>query len=129
MKLISAMELEAQRAVLLRQLRRAGPMVEGSLARVARRCGSANCPCRQGGKKHEALILCKKVKGRSVATYVPKDLQEQVRTWNQEHQRIKRVMKQISDLNERMIRQHVRQMREARRAPLTLKVGGKSSLP
>jgi hypothetical protein len=76
----------------------------------------------QGGKQHEAVILCKKVMGRSVAIYVPKALQEQVQAWNLEHKRIKKVLKQISGINEQIIRQHVQQKRQAERVRRSLKV-------
>jgi hypothetical protein len=118
----STEELEAQRAVLLRQMRQAGPLVEGSIAMVARRCGSRGCPCAQGVRKHEAMILCKKVAGRSVATYVPKAMWEQVRTWNREHRKIKRVLKEISRINEQIVRHHVADKRRVARVRSSLKV-------
>ena len=117
-------ELEAQRAVLLRQLRQAGPLVEGSIAMVARKCGSPGCPCAQGIRTHEAMILCKKVAGRSVATYVPKELWNQVRAWRAEHQKIKRVLKDLSAIGEQIIRNHVGEHRQAKRRRQSLKVLG-----
>ena len=117
-------ELELQRAVLLRQLKRSKPSVEGSLATVPRKCGNKNCECAKGVTKHEAMILCKKVDGKSVATYIPKDMQEQVQQWNQEHKRIKRVLKEISEINEQIIRQYVSEKREAQRVRKSLKVTG-----
>jgi hypothetical protein len=122
MKTKPTVELEAQRAVLLRQLRQAGPAVEGSIAMVPRKCGSPNCPCAQGVVKHQAMILCKKVAGRSVATYVPKELWSQVRAWNREHKKIKRVLKELSQINEQIIRNHVGEQRAARRVRRSLKV-------
>lgn len=74
------------------------------------------------GEKHQAVILCRKVKGRSVAMYVPKALQEQVRRWNQEHKRIKRVLKKVSEINEKIIRQYVKDKRKAQRLRASLKV-------
>jgi len=107
----STQELEAQRAALLRQLRRAGPAIEGSIAMPARKCGSATCACARGVVTHRAMILCKKVAGRSVATYVPRDLWEQVRAWNREHKRLKQVLKELSAINEQIIRRHVQDKR------------------
>jgi hypothetical protein len=122
MKTIPTQELEAQRAVLLRQLRQAGPLIEGSIAVVARKCGSANCPCARGVVTHQAMILCKKVRGRSATTYVPKALWEQVRAWNTEHKKIKRVLKDLSAIGEQMIRNHVTDQRGAARVRKSLKV-------
>jgi hypothetical protein len=124
MKAKPTVELEAQRSVLLRQLRQAGPLVEGSIALVARKCGSPNCPCAQGVVTHQAMILCKKVAGRSVATYVPKDLWKQVRGWNAEHKKIKRVLKDLSAIGEQIIRNHVGEQRNAQRVRKSLKVVG-----
>lgn len=115
-------ELEAQRSVLLRQLKQAGPLLEGSIAVVARKCGSPNCPCARGVRTHEAMILCKKVAGRSVATYVPKALWEQVRAWNAEHKKIKRVLKDLSSIGEQIIRNHVAEQRGAARVRKSLTV-------
>ena len=121
----STRELEAQRAVLLKQLRRAGPTLGGSLTTVPRRCGTPTCQCMRGGPAHEAVILCKKVKGRSVAMHIPKDLHEQARRWNQEHKKIKRVLNEISQINEQIIRQYVSEKRAAQRLRRSLKVVGK----
>jgi hypothetical protein len=118
----TTLELEAQRAALLRQLRRAGPVVEGSLATVPRKCGSAACPCSRGVVKHRAMILCKKVAGRSVATYVPKDMWEEVRAWNREHKRLKKVLKELSAIGEGLIRQHVRDKRRDQAVRRSLRV-------
>lgn len=119
--------MEAQRAVLLRQLRRAGLAIEGSIAMVARKCGSKSCPCAQGVVKHQAMILCKKVNGRSVATYVPKALWSQVRAWNREHKKIKRVLKDLSTIGEKLIRNHVGDRRRAARVRKSLKVVGQEA--
>ena len=127
MQTTTTQELEAQRAVLLRQLRLAGPLVEGSIAMVARKCGSPSCPCAHGAVKHQAMILCKKVAGRSVALYVPKALWSQVRAWNREHQKIKRVLKELSQINEQIIRNHVGDSRRAVRVRKSLKVVGQES--
>jgi hypothetical protein len=115
-------ELEAQRAVLLRQLRRAGPTIEGSIAMPSRKCGSATCECAQGVTKHRAMILCKKVNGRSVATYVPKELWKQAEDWNREHKRLKKVLKEMSAINEQIIRRHVQDKRHDRDVRRSLKV-------
>jgi len=122
MQTTSTQELEAQRAVLMRQLRQAGPSVEGSIAMVPRKCGSKSCPCHQGELKHQAMILCKKVDGRSVATYVPKDLWEKVRRWNAQHKKTKRLLKEISDIDEQIIRNYVSDKRAAARVRKSLKV-------
>ncbi len=124
MNTTSTKELGAQQAALLRQLRQAGPLVEGSIAMVPRKCGSKSCPCAQGVAKHQAMILCKKVGGRSVALYVPKDLWGKVRAWNREHKKIKQVLKEISQINEQIIRNYVADKRRTTAQRKSLKVLG-----
>jgi hypothetical protein len=119
---VTTHELEAQRSVLLRQIRKAGPMIEGSIAIVPRKCGSQTCECARGVTKHKAMILCKKADGRSVATYVPKDLWDKVRRWNREHKRIKRILKEISDIDEQIIRNYVPDKRRDKQVRESLKV-------
>jgi len=86
-------------------------MIEGSIATPSRKCGSPTCECAQGVAKHRAMILCKKVNGRSVATYVPKGMWKEVQDWNREHKRIKKVLKELSAINEQIIRHHVQDKR------------------
>ena len=114
MKTLSVKELEARRSALLRQLRSVRPLVEGSLSSVERQCGTAGCKCHHGGPGHLQVSLCKKVAGRSHATYVPKDLQEEVRQWNAEHKRVKRLLKEISALSEQIIRSYVSSRKKPR---------------
>lgn len=91
---------------------------------VPRKCGSRICPCASGESRHQAMILCKKVAGRSVATYVPKGLWDEVRQWNSEHKKIKRVLKDLSAINEQIVRNHVGDKRRAVAARKSLKVAG-----
>ena len=106
-----AAECRAIRAHLLRQLRQLGPeLIEGSLAVTHNRCGNPNCRCARG-EKHEKTILCRKVAGRSHATYVPKELVGPVREWAARYQRAKQLLKEISAVNEALIRAYGREQR------------------
>ena len=119
---VSIQELEARRALLLRQLRSCGPVIGGSLATVPRTCGNRSCRCMKGGAKHEAVILCRKEKGKSVATYVPKALHDDVQKWNDEHKRIKAVLKELSEIGEKIIKQYGPEKRRAKAVKASLKV-------
>jgi len=117
MKKLAMRELEARRKALLRQLGRTRPLVEGSLSVVNRKCGKSACQCNRGGEGHRQVSLCKKVAGRSHATYVPQGIEEQVRSWNKEHKRVKELLKDISDLSEQIIRSYVSSQRMAKKKP------------
>ena len=98
--------LETRRDAKLRQLAEAGPMIQGSLTRIGVTCGNPNCKCARG-EKHLSHILTKKVRGKSKSLYVPVDMVETVRKWVEEHKRVKRLLKEVSELNEKIIRAHV----------------------
>lgn len=109
-------ELDARRALLLKQLGRCGPLIEGSLAVVHRRCGTAACQCHvDESRRHRQVMLCRKVEGRSYSTHIPKDLEETVREWNEEFKRAKGLLKEISDLSEQIVRGHVASRRRQNR--------------
>lgn len=103
---LSIRVLETRRDAKLRQLAEAGPMIQGSLTRIGVTCGNPNCKCARG-EKHVSHILTKKVRGKSKSLYVPVDMVETVRKWVEEHKRVKRLLKEVSELNEKIIRAHV----------------------
>lgn len=101
---------ELRRAAKLRALREAGPFVAGSLCRVKRRCGNANCRCARG-EPHWAYVLSFKVKGKTQTVHVPKEMVTEVQAWVTEHKRVKRLMAEVSKQSLAMIRGHVRASR------------------
>ena len=128
MKLESIGTLKARRDAKVRLLAAVGPVIGGSLAAVKVRCGNPNCRC-AAGDRHEATILCKKTGGKSTSLHVPRNLVNEVRTWSKEHKRVKELLKEISDLGERIIRLHVRTTRATSRnlARTTKTLGGSSA--
>jgi len=106
--------LEQKINVRLLKLAQCGPSIAGSLGQIRRRCGRTNCQCaHDDSKKHPALLLTSKVKGKTKAVYVPADMQEEVERWVGERRQIKRLLKEIDQLVEQIIRQHVRASRAA----------------
>ena len=98
--------LESRRDAKLKLISEAGPMIQGSLATIRVTCGNPNCKCARG-EKHVSHILNKKVRGKSKSLYIPKDMVEQVREWVNENRRVKKLMKEVSDLNEQIVRSYV----------------------
>ena len=66
--------------------------------------------------------MCKKIAGRSHATHVPKELEAQVRAWNEEHKRIKALLKDISAISEQIIRGFVQERKTRKRVAQSLKL-------
>jgi hypothetical protein len=104
---LSIETLEARRAAKVRELASVGPVLQGSLCNVGVTCGNPNCRCARG-EKHRSNILTRKVRGKTKSLYVPVDLVEEATAWVQEHRRVKRLLKEISELSEKIIRAHVK---------------------
>lgn len=98
--------LQARRDARVRDLANAKPMIQGSLCKVGTRCGNPNCRCARG-EKHAAHILTRKVRGKTKTNYVPLAMLEEVQAWVKEYRRIKELVREISQLNEQILRAHV----------------------
>lgn len=114
MKNISRKVLEERRAALLKRLAQVGPFVQASFCTRKVICGKPGCRCAEG-EPHQACVLTRKVRGKTKATHVPRDLREEVRAWAEEHKRVKALMSQISELSEQIVRIHVGTSRAADR--------------
>lgn len=108
-------QLMQERAAKLAELGRLGPLVQGSLTRRMVRCGGANCRCARGDK-HLSHHLTRKVANRTCSVYVPVDMVEEVSRWVAEYRHAKRLLRQITELSEALLRGHVAARKEGRGA-------------
>lgn len=107
---LSAAVLIRRREAKLKALAACGPSLQGSLCRIRVTCGKPNCRC-ASGDKHTAFQVTRKVRGTTKSLYIPGDLVEEVQAWVAEARRIKQLLKEISQLNEQLIRSHVQSQR------------------
>lgn len=101
----------------LKRLAPAGPLLAASLGHVKKRCGQPSCSCHHGGPLHFAHHLTFSEGGKTRTVYVPQDLLTEVQSWVQEHQRLKGLIHEISQLTVALIQGHVshRKRRRGRR--------------
>jgi hypothetical protein len=90
----------------LKQMTPTGPALAASLAEVKKTCGQPSCACRNGGLKHTAWHLSLKVDGKTRTVYVPVDLLDDVRLWVAEHQRLKRLQAEVTQLTLALVSTH-----------------------
>jgi hypothetical protein len=95
--------LTTRRDALVRQLARARPLLQGSLATVGVTCGNPGCRCARG-QRHTKHLLTRKVSGKTKNCYVPVAMLTEVKAWTAEYRRIKHLIKAISALNEQLLR-------------------------
>jgi len=103
--------LTRKRDSLIKKLSEVGPFVDGSLARVKRRCGNKNCKCYLLGQKHESYYLMYKLKGVTKGVYIPVDLEDEVKEWNMQYKKLKKIIAEVSRTNKEIIKRHVAEKR------------------
>lgn len=108
MKNLSRHVIEQRIRARTRQLGECSISISGSLAKIARKCGRGNCRCADDpSARHTAHLLTSKVRGKTKSVYVPVELVEEVDSWVRERKKIRRLLKEIDELGEQLIRGHV----------------------
>jgi DNA-binding transcriptional regulator LsrR (DeoR family) len=90
------------------------PLLAASLATITKTCGNSSCHCHHGGEKHQAHHLTYKVRGKTHTIYVPFDFTEEVRSWIEEHRRLKRLLQEITQLSLALVRCHAQEQKQRR---------------
>ena len=108
MKSLSRHVIEQRIQARTKRLGECSISISGSLAQIARKCGRENCRCADDpSARHTAHLLTSKVRGKTKSVYVPVELVEEVDHWVRERKKIKRLLKEIDELGEQLIRLHV----------------------
>jgi DNA-binding transcriptional regulator LsrR (DeoR family) len=89
------------------------PVLAASLVSVRRVCGQPTCHCHRG-EKHLAHQLTYQVRGKTHTVYVPVDFTEEVRSWIEEHRRLKRLLREITQLSLALVRSHAQERKRRR---------------
>jgi hypothetical protein len=101
--------LVRKRDGLLKRLARVGPFVDGSIVLIGRTCGNTQfCKCSRG-IKHISPYLTYSVKGKTHTLYLPVDLQAQVRVWSGRYRVLKKLIKEIGEVQKEIIHNHVQE--------------------
>ena len=101
----------------LKKLATTRPVRAASLVTIAKHCGRPGCHCLSGGPKHTGQYLTCKIGGKTRTTYVPLDLLKDVRSWIDNHQRLKILLHEIHLLSLALVRTHVQNQQRRRGRP------------
>lgn len=101
--------IEARRKRLAPKL---PPLAAASLSLIRKNCGRPSCHCLRGGELHSAHHLTFALDGKTHTIYVPLDLIDEVRSWIEEHRRLRRLTQEIQQLLLALVRNHARQRRK-----------------
>lgn len=105
---LSTEQLKQRIRARIKRIGESDIFISGSFVRTSRKCGVPTCRCANGGEKHPSCLLTSKVRGKTKAVYIPVDMQEEVERWVNEHKKIKKILKEIDQMGEQIIKQHVR---------------------
>lgn len=86
----------------LARLVHADGILRGSLSLRARTCGKPGCKCAQG-QKHVSLYLTYSEKGKYRQVFIPKDLEDEVRSWVDNHHKARDLLEEISRIQQEKI--------------------------
>lgn len=98
---------------MLKKLADIGPFVDGSMAKVKRKCGNKNCKCVVLGEKHKGYYLMYKVSRVTKAVYIPADLEGEAREYI-EYKKLKKIIAEISKVNKSIIARYVTEKKQKR---------------
>jgi hypothetical protein len=93
------------------------PILAASLVQITKHCGRSCCHCQQGGPLHTAHHLTYKVQGKTRTVYVPLDLLDDVRSWIDNHKRLKTLLAEIHQLTVALVKTHVQQQKRKKGRP------------
>lgn len=106
--------LETRRGARLKELRMLGPVLQGTVASIGVRCGNPGCRCARG-EKHVSNVLTRKVNGKTKSVYVPSGMLEDAKKWSKEFRKAKKLLKEISDCSEKILKKFVATERAKKR--------------
>lgn len=103
-----------KRDAMVRRLVAQSPVLGGSVVEGAWKCKVPGCRCKKKDIWHSAYTVTWKEAKKTRTLYIPIDLREEVKKWNEEYKRIKGLMDKISELNRIIIRSYVKRARGRR---------------
>jgi hypothetical protein len=80
--------------------------IHGSIIRMARRCGNANCRCTTEDRKHVSLYLGQTRKAKTRMKSIPKDWQTRIKRWTRNYAHAAELLEQISEEAWQRLQQH-----------------------
>ena len=102
-----------RRDALLKKLGTIKPVLGGSVVLGSWKCSNHACRCHKG-TLHSAWHLTWKDRKKTRTLYIPVDLREEVKEWNEEYKNVKRLLDEVSELNRTIIRRYAHEKRMRR---------------
>jgi hypothetical protein len=79
-------------------------LIKGTILERQRACGNPRCRCATG-QKHRAVYLMLREEGKLRQLYIPSRYEPQVRQWVANQQKVKQLLKEISEVYWQKVKQ------------------------
>ncbi|MDD5448737.1 MAG: hypothetical protein PHO53_06210 [Actinomycetota bacterium] len=110
--------LKRMRDARIKKLGEVGPFIAGTVVEFGRVCGRENCrKCAKGERHKTQQLTYKDDQQKTVCVYIPVDKIEEVKEWTKEYKKLKRLIAEIGDLQEQILKRHVTEKRLKRGRP------------
>lgn len=87
----------------LAKLVHAEGLLRGNISVRERTCGKPGCKCAKG-EKHVSLYVVFSEKGKYRQVFIPKDIEDEVRAWVDNHHKVRDLLEEVSRFHQEKIK-------------------------
>ncbi len=90
-------------AELQKKMTRIGPVMRGSVVKIANKCGNPNCRCSQG-QKHQQLYFSVSKKGKTKLIFLGKSKVQKARKYSDNYKTMVAILEEMTDINMQLLK-------------------------
>ena len=90
-------------AELQKQMSKLGPVMRGSVVKIANKCGNPNCRCAQG-QKHQQLYFSVSKKGKTKLIFLGKSKVQRARKYSDNYKTMVAIIEEMTDINMQLLK-------------------------
>jgi len=90
-------------AELQKKMTKIGPVMRGSVVKIANKCGNPNCRCSQG-KKHQQLYFSVSKKGKTKLIFLGKSKVQKARKYSDNYKTMVAILEEMTDINMQLLK-------------------------
>lgn len=90
-------------AELQKQMAQIGPVMRGSVVKLASKCGNSNCRCAQG-QKHQQFYFSVSKKGKTKLIFLGESKVQKARTYSDNYKVMVAILEEMTDINMQLLK-------------------------
>ena len=88
---------------LQKQMHQLGPVMRGSVVRLANKCGNPNCRCAQG-EKHQQLYFSVSKKGKTKLIFLGKSRVQKAKEYVDNYKTMVAILEEMTEINMQLLK-------------------------